>query len=148
MKATDYKLENDGTLKMYAGNGGLIATYDNVDSMFQAEELMNEYNTNEIVVHGMKEAIDYAVVKFSENRNFDIVNFMYFANNFHHDWMKSVWDKDTNMHKHLSDKWRNLCSRNEHGGTANFLTFFMDLDDRNKNVLCDWISKNYSYRLD
>ena len=139
MKATDYKLENDGTLKMYAGNGGLIATYDNVDSMFQAEQLMNEYNTNEIVVHDMK-------LIPSENRNFDIVNFMYFANNFHHDWMKSVWDKDTNMHKHLSDKWRNLCSRNAHGGTANFLTFFMDLDDRNKDVLCDWISKNYSYR--
>jgi len=38
MKATDYKLENDGTLKMYAGNGGLITTYDNVNSMFQAEQ--------------------------------------------------------------------------------------------------------------
>ena len=141
MKATDYKLENDGTLKMYAGNGGLIATYDNVDSMFQAEELMNEYNTNEIVVHDMK-------LIPSENRNFDIVNFMYFANMFPHDWINSVWDKDVNIHKHLSSKWLSLCSSNDYGGTANFLTFFMDLGHGQRNQLCDWISKNYSYRLD
>ena len=44
MKITDFKLENDGTCKMYAGNGGLITTYDNVDSMFQAEQLMNDHN--------------------------------------------------------------------------------------------------------
>ena len=34
MKITNYKLENDGTCKMYAVYGALIDTYENVDSMF------------------------------------------------------------------------------------------------------------------
>ena len=139
MRATDYRLENDGTLKMYAGNGGLITTYDNVDSMFQAELLMNAYNTNNI------EVINPMIVE-DDNKHFDTINFMYFANNFRHDWLDCVWKKDTSIHGHLNKKWRNLCSSNQYGGTANFLTFFMQLDDGNKEMLLDWISKNYSYR--
>lgn len=140
MRATDYKLENDGTCKMYAGNGGLITTYENVDSMFHAEELMKEYNVNQIDVKD-------AMIVEDDEKHFDTINFMYFANNFHHDWMDSIWKPETSIHTHLYAKWRNLCISNTYGGTANFLTFFMQLDEGNKEILLDWIKQNYTYRL-
>ena len=147
MKITDYKLENDGTCKMYAGNGGLVDTYKNVDSMLHAQQLMDDHNLKLLPVKEV-EVVRNVCTVVSQDRNHETINFMYFANNFHHDWMDSVWDKNTSMHSHLYEKWQNLCKRNEFGGTANFFTFFMQLDESNKDILCDWISENYSYRLD
>ena len=140
IKITDFKLENNGELKMFGASGGVIDRYQNVDSLFQAQQLMDDHNLKLLPVKGAE------VV--SQDRNHETINFMYFANNFHHDWMDSVWDKNTSMYSHLYEKWHNLCKRNEFGGTANFFTFFMQLDESNKDILCDWISENYSYRLD
>ena len=147
MKITDYKLENDGTCKMYAVYGALIDTYKNVDSMLHAQQLMDDHNLRLLSVKEV-EVVRNVCTVVSQDRNHETINFMYFANNFHHDWMDSVWDKNTSMHSHLYEKWQNLCKRNEFGGTANFFTFFMQLDESNKDILCDWISENYSYRLD
>ena len=160
MRITEFKLESDGTCKMFGESGGVIDRWHNVDSLAHAQILMNDYNNSLLIREHHKDVEANAFKEISPNlievkdaefvyaeRNFDAVNFMYFANNFHHDWMNSVWGTDTNMHKHLSDKWRNLCSRNDYGGTANFLTFFMELDDRNKDLLCDWISDNYKWKV-
>jgi len=149
MVATDYKLENDGTCKVYAGNGGLITTFDNVDSMSHAEQLMLDYNKAEKRDRESVLSIDVkdAVIVENDDKHFDTINFMYFANNFHHDWIDSIWRPETSLHNHLYEKWRNLCTNNSYGGTANFLTFFMQLDGGNKEMLLDWIRQNYTYRL-
>ena len=71
------------------------------------------------------------------------INFMYFANNFPHDWIELVWSDNPHMGRHLQEKWHALTQSNEFGGTLNFFRLFMQLDDSNKTTLLTWIEENY-----
>lgn len=147
-KITDYKLDNDGTLRTYIGNK-LHNTHFNVDSMFQAEilidienyalKIVNE-NRNEVAEIEVKDA----EIVTSDNKHLDTIRFMYYANNFNYNWIEDVWSDNTHMCKHIMGKWNDLNRRNEDGGTSNFFTLFMQLDDGNRLVLLDWIKKNYN----
>ena len=77
------------------------------------------------------------------NENARTINFMYFANNFPHNWIEEVWQNDVRLSKHLKGKWNSMNQSNQLGGTVNFFKLFMELDNGNRNTLCDWIAKNY-----
>ena len=76
-----------------------------------------------------------------------ITEFMYFANNFPHDWIQKVWSDNTHMCNHISSKWVGLNERNSYGGTLNFFKLFMELDGGNQEKLCEWITLNYSSKM-
>jgi len=77
------------------------------------------------------------------NENKTTINFMYYANNFNHDWINKVWSNNAHICEHLTSKWDALNHNNNDGGTANFFKLFMQLDDNNRNILLDWIKENY-----
>jgi hypothetical protein len=76
-----------------------------------------------------------------------ITEFMYFANNFPHDWIQQVWSDNTSMCNHITSKWVGLNERNSYGGTLNFFKLYMELDGGNQAKLCEWITLNYSSKL-
>lgn len=76
-----------------------------------------------------------------------ITEFMYFANNFPHDWIQKVWSDNTHMCNHIASKWVGLNERNSYGGTLNFFKLFMELDGGNQKKLCEWITLNYSSKM-
>ena len=76
-----------------------------------------------------------------------ITEFMYFANNFPHDWIQKVWSDNTHMCNHIASKWVGLNERNSYGGTLNFFKLFMELDGGNQEKLCEWITLNYSSKM-
>jgi len=86
------------------------------------------------------EVVDEIVIR---NNVDSTINFMYFANNFPHDWMDRVWGKDNHIYNHLADKWFSLNRSNSVGGTLNFFKMFMELDNKNKTILLTWIEENY-----
>jgi len=77
------------------------------------------------------------------NENKATIKFMYYANNFNYNWIEEVWSDNAHMCKHILSKWDDLNQRNIDGGTSNFFTLFMQLDDENRNILLDWIKVNY-----
>ena len=76
-----------------------------------------------------------------------ITEFMYFANNFPHDWIQQVWSDNASMCNHIKAKWVGLNERNSYGGTLNFFKLYMELDGGNQAKLCEWITINYSSKL-
>ena len=76
-----------------------------------------------------------------------ITEFMYFANNFPHNWIQQVWSDNTSMCNHITSKWVGLNERNSYGGTLNFFKLYMELDGGNQAKLCEWITINYSSKL-
>ena len=100
---------------------------DNHDDVYQVIENM--------------EVIEPIVIDNSVNDN--IIKFMYYANNFNHDWIDKVWSDNSHMAKHLTSKWIALNRTSSVGGTMNFFKLFMQLDNKNRNKLCNWISENY-----
>ena len=82
-------------------------------------------------------------IEINNGSNKNIIKFMYYGNNFSHDWIQQVWSDNTHMAGHLTSKWNALNSTSSSGGTMNFFKLFMQLDDKNRNKLCDWIAANY-----
>jgi len=82
-------------------------------------------------------------IEIDNDSNNNIIIFMYYANNFDHNWIDIVWSDNSHMHEHLTSKWNALNSTSHVGGTMNFFKLFMQLDGKNRNKLCNWISANY-----
>jgi len=99
-----------------------------LDEAYELEEyLWTEWEADDVVV----------------NENARTISFMYFANNFPHDWIDKVWQNDVRLSKHMKGKWDSMNQSNQLGGTVNFFKLFMELDNGNRNTLCDWIANNY-----
>ena len=82
-----------------------------------------------------------------ENGVEQITEFMYFANNFPHNWIQQVWSGNASICNHIASKWSNLNERNLYGGTLNFFKLFMELDGGNRELLCEWIAHNYNSKM-
>ena len=76
----------------------------------------------------------------------DIVrNFAYFSCNFPIDFIESVWSNERLMANHLREKltyYQRLSGEN-YITVGCFMTWFMNLDSGNQNLLLDWIYENY-----
>jgi len=113
------------------------------DEVLSDEFLLNESYNNEEYLWTEWESEEIEVVEPVFVGNSNIIKFMYFANNFPHDWIQKVWSNNEHMTGHITSKWTSLNASNSFGGTLNFFKLFMELDDNNRNILCDWIDSNY-----
>jgi len=113
----------------------LKESYDNEEycwTEWYDDDIQDDVNDIEVIVEP---------IEISSNEN--IIKFMYYANNFDHNWIDKVWSDNSHMREHLTSKWNALNSTSSVGGTMNFFKLFMQLDGQNRNKLCDWISANY-----
>ena len=69
----------------------------------------------------------------------DIINFMYFANNFSQSQLNEMFNV-TSHPEHLKNKFKNIVAPN---GTDKFFKWFMMLDGGNKESVIDYIQNNY-----
>ena len=74
------------------------------------------------------------------NSNRKVINFMYFGHNYPHDFIEKCWDDDKRLADHLREKFTVFYSRYT---TSTFFKWFMELDERNKVRLLEWITYNY-----
>ena len=75
--------------------------------------------------------------------NFQAINnFMYFGYNFNHDFIEQVWKAEPIMAKHLRDKFNSYAVQLQ-SGTQAYFHWFMQLDQKNKETLTNWIETNY-----
>ena len=77
-----------------------------------------------------------------------IINFMYFGHNYPHNFIAKVWagkeflteeDKHS-LADHLTEKFHTMYERK---GTLTFFSWFMELDNGNKDILTSWVEENY-----
>jgi hypothetical protein len=81
-------------------------------------------------------------------KNQAIINFMYFGHNYPHNFISKVWaGKDCleendkySLARHLEIKFNSMY---EQKGTLTFFLWFMEIDNDNKNILINYIDKNY-----
>jgi hypothetical protein len=67
-----------------------------------------------------------------------IVKFMYFGHNYPHGFITKVWEGSLGVH--LEAKFSSMYQRY---GTMTFFSWFMELDEGNKDRLTSWIEANY-----
>ena len=72
--------------------------------------------------------------------NRKVINFMYFGNNYPHDFIEKCWNYDKRLADHLRDKFSDFYLRYT---TYTFFRWFMELDEGNKIHLLEWITHNY-----
>lgn len=75
------------------------------------------------------------------NNQENIINFMYFANNFSQSLLYDMFET-TSAPKHLKSKFMN---RQVGNGTDKFFWWFMELDNNNKLAVCNFIDNHYKY---
>ena len=73
-----------------------------------------------------------------KNTSKAITKFMLFGHNYPTNFISQVW-KDS-MSNHLQSKFSDMYERK---GTLAFFSWFMELDDQNKDILLTWIKVNY-----
>jgi hypothetical protein len=69
-----------------------------------------------------------------------ITNFMYFGHNFPYNFISKVWGEENSISNHLQSKFDAMAERYS---TMTFFRWFMELDNGNKDILTDWVEKNY-----
>jgi hypothetical protein len=69
-----------------------------------------------------------------------IINFMYFGHNYPANFISKVWGIGSTSAKHLEGKFHSMY---EQKGTLTFFSWFMELDNDNKDVLINYIHNNY-----
>lgn len=67
------------------------------------------------------------------------INFLYFAYNFSQEHLEHIFELLGN-YDHFSSKFRSMYGE---GGTHKFFNFMMELTDDNKQIIIDYIDKNY-----
>ena len=68
-----------------------------------------------------------------------IVKFMYFGHNYPNGFISNIWGGQ--MAKHLESKFSTMYERK---GTLTFFSWFMELDNSNREILINWIEENYN----
>ncbi len=96
--------------------------------------------------------ISNIILRFVTNQNTKtmtnaqaITNFMFFANNFGQTQLNAMFNV-TSAPQHLKEKFQDLSQRNG-GGTEGFFAWFMELSQNNKDVVCEYITNHYSWKL-
>jgi|TARA_R100001369_G_scaffold24920_2_gene45620 hypothetical protein len=118
------------------------------NNMFETEyKTIEDFNKGEQKSNGIRSIKNEFSTAPIESGVEQITEFMYFANNFPHNWIQQVWSDNTSMCNHIASKWANLNQRNSYGGTLNFFKLYMELDGGNQAKLCEWITLNYSSKL-
>jgi len=74
-----------------------------------------------------------------------ITNFMYFAYNFTPNQLRGMFAATT-VPTHLEEKFNDLCKRRGLNGTQGIFAWFMELSQNNKDLVCQYVSDNYSYK--
>tara|TARA_R110001606_G_scaffold399073_1_gene580328 strand:+ start:2421 stop:2654 length:234 start_codon:yes stop_codon:yes gene_type:complete len=69
-----------------------------------------------------------------------IINFMYFGHNYPYNFISKVWGEDSSIANHLAEKFHTMYERK---GTLTFFSWFMELDNGNKDILTSWVEENY-----
>lgn len=71
------------------------------------------------------------------NNNEAINNFIFFTTNFPYNFIEKVFPNN----KHLIDKFNNIAERSI---SSEIITkFYFQLDSTNREILLNWINKNY-----
>ena len=76
-------------------------------------------------------------------KNFNTINFMYFANNFSRQQMHDCLNS-TGIGSHLISKWGEHSANHNSNGTLGFLSMFMQISD--KDSILNWIEENYNHK--
>ena len=71
----------------------------------------------------------------------DIHKFVFFGYNFPSNFIENAWKDDDWMISHLRDKFNSLYDKYGSGEVMN--RFYVELDDQNREILEEWIIKNY-----
>ena len=75
-----------------------------------------------------------------KNNHKAVINFMFFGNNYPHDFIEQVWKGNQLMIDHLRLKFTHLYRMHT---TRAFYIWFMELDHFRKEELLSWIDDNY-----
>ena len=73
-----------------------------------------------------------------KNTSSAITKFMLFGHNYPSNFISQVWMNG--LANHLQSKFSDMYERK---GTLTFFSWFMELDEQNKDILLTWIESNY-----